>query len=222
MPHQRLRQILRGSGGAGDAQRTVRQNVAGGFRNHLGRFDIEGKEASHDSIVHPNGLKLGVSKAKRLLPVIEFGQIAMAESHGIRVTCPRKIIADFKRGAKAAYPRELYAVLFGAINGDSVRISDVWYPPGGDKLVGETDYLFHRRQWLEEAIAIADSEGLLIVADLHSHPGINTREPSESDWDGSPAGWVQGICAVYKGDTGRKRAVVRFWPAVHPVQLRLV
>ena len=83
-------------------------------------------------------------------------------------------------------------------------------------------YLFHRRQWLEEAIAIADSEGLLIVADLHSHPGINTREPSESDWDGSPAGWVQGICAVYKGDTGRKRAVVRFWPAVHPVQLRLV
>jgi proteasome lid subunit RPN8/RPN11 len=162
----------------------------------------------------------GVSKAA--FRVIECPQVAMAESQPIRVTCPRRIITDFKRGAKAAYPRELYAVLFGAINGNSVRISDVWYPHDGDKLVGETDYLFHRKQWLEEAIAIADSEGLVIVADMHSHPGINTREPSESDWDGSPDGWVQGICAVYKGETGRKRAAVRFWPTVHPVHLHLV
>jgi proteasome lid subunit RPN8/RPN11 len=146
----------------------------------------------------------------------------MADSYALRITCPRKIITEFKRGAKAAYPRELYAVLFGSINGNSVRISDVWYPPGGDRLVGETDYLFHRKQWLEEAMAIADSEGLVIVADMHSHPNIETREPSESDWDGSPDGWVQGICAVYKAETGRRRATVRFWPAARPVRLRLI
>jgi proteasome lid subunit RPN8/RPN11 len=146
----------------------------------------------------------------------------MADSQCLRISCPRRIITDFKRGAKAVYPKELYAVLFGTINGSSVRISDVWYPPNCEMLEGETDYLFHRKQWLDEAMAIADSEGLVILADMHSHPGINTREPSESDWDASPDGWVQGICAVYMGESGRKRAAVRFWPTVRPVQLRMV
>jgi len=161
--------------------------------------------------VDPNSTNQAARPARRTAPW-----------RGLTVTCPRKIISDFKRGAKAAYPRELYAVLFGTINGGAVRISDVWYPPGGDQFIGKTDYLFHRKQWLEEAMAIADSEGLVIVADLHSHPNINTREPSESDWDASPEGWVQGICSVYKGETGHKRAAVRFWPAVPPVRLRLL
>ncbi len=139
----------------------------------------------------------------------------------LKVWCPRKILTDFKRAAKAVYPRELYAVLFGTINGDAVRISDVWYPPDAYEIKGETDYIFHRKAWLEESIAIADSAGLLVVADIHSHADVSSREPSEADWDASPEGWVQGICIVHRGPTGHKRASVRFWPTVRPVKLRL-
>ena len=140
----------------------------------------------------------------------------------LRVHCPRKIIGDFKKAAKTAYPNELYAVLFGTIDEDAVQISDVWYPPASDQSKASTDYVLHRKPWLDEAMAIADSAGLVIVADLHSHPDARSREPSEADWDGSPDGWLQGICPVWRTDKRRKRASVRFWPSARPVRLRLL
>lgn len=104
----------------------------------------------------------------------------------------------------------------GDVTDDAVRIKDIWYPDA-KPVKGETDYLFARRGWLNEALAIADSAGLVIVADIHSHPDCLSREPSEADWDASPHGWLQGICTVNKTDNGGRRASVRFWPSIRKV-----
>lgn len=133
----------------------------------------------------------------------------------IPLILPRAIDRSIRLAAKAAYPCEMYAVLLGEI-GASVHVKDVWFPEMKQH-VGSTHHLFSRRSLLEEGLAIADSAGLCLVADVHSHPRVSTREPSEADWEGVPRGWVHGICAVWKTKAGLRTAL-RFWPWIEAVE----
>lgn len=133
----------------------------------------------------------------------------------IPLILPRSIDRSIRLAAKAAYPCEMYAVLLGEI-GASVRVRDVWFPEMQPH-EGWTHHLFSRADLLDDGLAIADSAGLCLVADVHSHPRVRTCEPSEADWAGVPVGWIHGVCAVRKTRAGMRTAL-KFWPSIEVVE----
>jgi hypothetical protein len=120
-------------------------------------------------------------------------------------------------------------VLLGRRCGRRVTVSDIWLPDNQALFASEgalvADAVSHPA-WREEAQAIADSEGLEVVGDIHSHcyrvkgEHERGREPSETDWVKSPPRWLIGICTVSKGKKG-VRSSVAFWDAAPPAQLEL-
>lgn len=142
----------------------------------------------------------------------------MAKPKPLRVSCPLRLRRDFIKAAKGGYPREVYAVFMGSITETGISIKDAWYPDDGKKHsdTRSTESIFSHKPWMEEALAIADSAGLVIVSDAHSHPGCRQTHPSEQDWDDTPDGWVHAVCAVWK-ENGTLVAEMRWWPSIRQV-----
>jgi proteasome lid subunit RPN8/RPN11 len=136
-----------------------------------------------------------------------------------RIVCPRRLVEDFKRVALDRHPREAYAVFFGRFEGTKVDIQDVWYPEDQGKFATTSaiETIAGRPAWWMKALDIADSGGLEIVGDIHSHPETDPKRlkdpsPSYADWKiyQGPK-WIRAICVVCK----RPRSVkfrVTFWP----------
>lgn len=136
-----------------------------------------------------------------------------------RIVCPRSIIDSFKRVALDRHPREAYAVFFGRIDNNGAEIKDVWYPE--DQWMFATgsgvETVAGRPAWWQKAMDIAESEGLEMIGDIHSHPEtdparLEDPSPSYHDWQSyrGPR-WIRAICVVCK----RPRSVrfrVTFWP----------
>ena len=146
-----------------------------------------------------------------------------------RIICPRTIIESFKRVALDHHPREAYAVLFGRIEGMTAEIKDIWYPEDQWQFAtaNEVETVSGRPAWWQKAVDIAESEGLDIIGDIHSHPEtdparLEDPSPSYSDWQTFPGpNWIRGICVVCK----RPRSVrfrVTFWPPLVRVVVKYV
>jgi hypothetical protein len=148
----------------------------------------------------------------------------------LRVRCKRSIYDGFKVAAITAFPREKYGVLLGHRRGKRVEILDIWIPDGQERFATEhslTADAVSNPAWREEAQAIADSEGLEVVGDLHSHcyrvrqGHERGREPSERDWSVSPVPWVLGICTVSKSPTDVWCSIA-FWDSFPMAQVKLI
>ena len=146
-----------------------------------------------------------------------------------RIICPKSIIASFKRVALDHHPRETYAVLFGRIEGMTAEIKDIWYPEDQWKFATThaVETVAGCPSWWQKAADIAESEGLEVIGDIHSHPEtdpVRLEDPSPSycDWQTfrGPR-WIRGICVVCK----RPRSVrfrVTFWPPLVRAVVRYV
>ena len=136
-----------------------------------------------------------------------------------RIICPRQVIESFKRVALDRHPREAYAIFFGRFDGMVAEIKDVWYPEdqGRFATANAIETITGRAAWWQKAVDIAESDGLEIIGDIHSHPETDPERlkdpsPSYQDWQNyrGPR-WIRGICVVCK----RPRSVkfrVTFWP----------
>jgi len=131
---------------------------------------------------------------------------------GFRVECSRKIRFRFTFSALGSYPKEAYAVLFGRRTGRLVQIKDLWWPEDQSKYTSHvaTAALCSRPPWVRKAEDIAESEGLEIVGDIHSHPDTVDVSPSTPDWGTNKADWVMGICSVRK-QKREFRTSIAFW-----------
>jgi len=145
------------------------------------------------------------------------------------ITCPKSIRETFKVAALDAFPREKYAVLFGRRKGNRVAVVDAWYPEDQRKFStvdAMTADIISRKSWLQKAEDIAQSGGLTVVGDIHSHPHevknrrlhYRDRSPSEKDWSrlwpaGVQPGWIVGICLISKSPR-HTRVRVRLWPSL--------
>jgi proteasome lid subunit RPN8/RPN11 len=148
----------------------------------------------------------------------------------LRVKCRKVIYEGFKVAAIAAFPLEKYGVLLGKRSGRRVWIKDIWIPDNQEKWADEHTLLadaVRTPSWRQEAEAIADSEGLQVVGDIHSHcwrvrkVHERGREPSETDWRNSPVPWVIGICTVSKSPT-EVWSSVAFWDSFPMAEVELI
>jgi len=138
----------------------------------------------------------------------------------------RELANVFKRVARSHPGKEVYAVMLGHRNGSRVCFTDLWWPEDGPACANHlrTEDVFTKPNWLNEAQAIADSEGLELIGDIHSHayPNQSThifdRAPSETDWLRSSPFWIRGICVVSTCD-GRRRVSLKFWPDLRPMRV---
>jgi proteasome lid subunit RPN8/RPN11 len=149
---------------------------------------------------------------------------------GLRVKCRKEIYEGFKVAAIAAFPVEKYGVLLGKRSGRRVWIKDIWIPDSQEKWASECALLadaVRTPSWRQEAEAIADSEGLQVVGDIHSHcwrvrkVHERGREPSETDWRNAPVPWVLGICTVSKSRT-KVWSSVAFWDSFPMAEVELI
>jgi proteasome lid subunit RPN8/RPN11 len=148
----------------------------------------------------------------------------------LRVKCKKGIYEGFKVAAIASFPREKYGVLLGARQGTRVWIKDIWIPDDQKRWAEKRALLadaVNTPSWRQEAEAIADSEGLQVVGDIHSHcwrvrkVHERGREPSETDWRSSPVPWVIGICTVSKSPT-EVWSSIAFWDSFPLAEVELV
>jgi len=147
-----------------------------------------------------------------------------------KVKYPSNLSAEFYKCSKTAWPNEEYAILLGKVlkTGD-LEISRLYFP--SDRIATQNpDNVLVKRNWFETAHEMAETLGLVLLGDIHSHcydipkgeegpmPG---SDPSEADWE-----WafgmkhltggkyrVFGIVRVMRKD-GRTGCRTRFWPAV--------
>jgi len=147
----------------------------------------------------------------------------------VRVECSRRIVEDFKKLAIQAFDKEVYGVFLGRRQGNLVRIKDLWIPEKQENNTdGGAETIMDRKSWREEVEAYADSTGLEVVGDIHSHcyrSPASDRAPSETDWNGiSGRPWVLGICTVVMRGRGRRQklswASVRLWPWIPQVVMK--
>lgn len=147
-----------------------------------------------------------------------------------RVELPKSLAEEFKAAAKAAFPREEYAILLGKATKSGVyRPSFLYFPSDRAKFSGKT-WVEPQDHWWFEARKAARDQKVSILGDIHVHPypadvpqeisGI----PSAPDWDSSAylikktrrKQPIMGICCLY--ETGRGLdCTIRFWTATnHP------
>jgi len=144
------------------------------------------------------------------------------------VSVPRALVEGFKRVAIDRHPKEAYAVLFGRMNGTRAEVLDLWYPEDQRKFATTriTETVLGRKQWLRKAIDIAESSGLSVVGDLHSHPVTNKEclddpAPSCLDWRNAwGQRWIMGICVVVKTPR-RVFTRLKFWPPIQRPRVHL-
>jgi proteasome lid subunit RPN8/RPN11 len=143
---------------------------------------------------------------------------------------PKFLAEEFKAAAKAAFPREEYAIILGtATKGGVYRPSFLYFPPDVEKYA-TPDLIWIQDHWWASAKKAAKDQKLSLLGDLHSHPWpkewIPEKEssPSAADLDRGAhlrrktrrKEPIMGICSVYP--TGRGMDCnIRFWSAsLHP------
>ncbi len=139
--------------------------------------------------------------------------------------CPKKLVEQFKRQAKGAFPKETISYVYGQIVGDNIIAEGLWTPDNVlDFCTKDTIYI--QPNWYIEAIEEAKENDAVILADIHSHPVSYkysyavSHMPSESDILSRGLAWQQitGICVVREAPSGRLSSSIKFWGPTVPLQ----
>ncbi len=148
-----------------------------------------------------------------------------------RIDYPESIVNEFVSVALPAFPHERYGVLLGTWRGQNwVRIKDLWLPEKQERYSSpnDIDNIRTRSRWRSEAEAIADSTGLSMVGDVHSHcydlpdemEHRKDTSPSLDDWIGfAGEPWVQLIVVLSRREE-QVQISHGFWPPIQILELR--
>jgi hypothetical protein len=129
----------------------------------------------------------------------------------ITVRCPRRLVEQFKRAAKAVFPLEKYALLIGTDERSGARrtitVTEIYCPEGADDFC-KSGLVRVQGEWIAAAADHARESGAELVGDIHSHPwtyrewsaidGVPGRQRSESDHDAATWDKIAGICRSTK------------------------
>lgn len=140
----------------------------------------------------------------------------------VNVKISRKLISEFKKSAKMAYPHEEYAILLGYHDENTgFLILGFYFPPDRGAFVDEANVHIQPR-WTKEAQKTAKSIGLQVIGDIHSHPSGECG-PSECDIDSQTASSAEifGICGITKTRRGL-RSRIRFWPSLRTIRTKVI
>lgn len=135
----------------------------------------------------------------------------------IKLTIPRKVMAEIRQGAKAAFPKEWWALLLGTEAGDHVYVDEL-HVPDDQKAYSSGVTVHEPPHWFRGANAQARESELAVIGRIHSHPFTQLeaqgcvwdRSQSEGDID-SQRHIVSGICVVQQLKNKRLRTSIRFW-----------
>lgn len=144
----------------------------------------------------------------------------------ISIDARKEVLSRFKKAAKDAYPKEIYAYLLGQDAGTYYLIEDLYFP---EKVIESTtkNAVYMQDWWPSEVKEYAKENDLSILGDIHSHPrnfkkwkGLMSEvTPSEGDY---VDGWhgLCGICAVIQTRGGSLRSKIAFYGPTSKITLR--
>lgn len=141
----------------------------------------------------------------------------------INLIIPAKISKQIKKEAKEFFPLEWLSYVLGENAGTNQEIHQLFTPADLTKY-STKDKIEVPAHWLLEALDLAESEGLSVLGDIHSHPFDRLwegwdieRQLSESDIDSTILG-LAGVVVVRENKDGKLRcSEPRFWGQQIPV-----
>jgi proteasome lid subunit RPN8/RPN11 len=144
----------------------------------------------------------------------------------VTIKLSERVTEEFKKKAKASFPNEAFAYLFGRIEAETIVVDDLFYPSNVDDHCHRYEVTV-QDEWLTEAKKEARRTDKMIVGDIHSHPlkyktsrNRPDTSPSESDWDGLVNGQIMAICLVSELSNGRLRARTKIWGPLPQVKVK--
>lgn len=148
----------------------------------------------------------------------------------IQIEIPNQVIQQFKKQAKAAFPRETFAYLIGRDAGTVVEVESLFVPDGLDSHCTPASVAV-QPHWLVDAKEYAaDNAAASVVGTIHSHPytfaesgGCRLdRGLSEADHEALRGQGISGVCTVQQAKSGSLRASIRFWGPTIPVETAII
>jgi len=123
-----------------------------------------------------------------------------------RVLISKKLLAEFRKQALAAYPNETMSTLWGRIEGETAIVTSLHVPDqkqSNDKVEYNTDDLLSPASVAREHY----------IGTCHSHPDCADCAPSQIDWDTSYScgEHLFGIMRIEKKSDGRFKTEVGWY-----------
>lgn len=144
-----------------------------------------------------------------------------------KVTVSRAVLAKLKSHAKACWPKESYAILLGESSSSlqSYRVTDA-YIPDNVMQYSTKSWVSVQMAWWDAARLYAIEHNLSILGDVHSHTYskrfIGDHAPSEVDWHRAlPKHNLHAVMLLQELRSGRKRASIKFWPVIDPIECQI-
>lgn len=148
----------------------------------------------------------------------------------ITVKFPKRLVAQFKKQAKAAFPHETWAALLGTerVNGSrSMEVCSLFVPESVSKHC-KTATIDMQHGWFTEAQEYAQENDIVLLGDIHSHPytydilkashyKLLDRTLSEPDLDYTRWDGLSAIMVVEEYRPFKLRARYRIWGPITPV-----
>lgn len=139
----------------------------------------------------------------------------------VKVKISSKLLREFRKASKEAYPIEEYAILLGTHDERAgFIIHEFFFPGNRERFTSETGVKI-QYEWFREAALYARASNLEVLGDIHSHPS-GELGPSECDIDQQTASSFQifGICGISETKQGL-RTRFRFWPSLATIKTKI-
>lgn len=150
----------------------------------------------------------------------------------VNARMPARLVDDFKRQAKEAFPHETLSYLIGVDAGTDVEICRLWTPENVDEAGSESQILIFD-EWPVLAREYAREHDMTVLGTVHSHPYRckHVENKASLSWDATPSegdfinavelGPLIAICTVTETRTHSLRSSFRLWGPMVPVELSL-
>ncbi len=150
----------------------------------------------------------------------------------MKVEVDRRVTNKARRLAREFFPCEMYMYLLGRVYKNKVKICD-YHVPADLAANSSEEGIWTPKCWVKQAKKYAQSQGLIIVGDIHSHPYQNVEvqtvhpdclsaSPSEWDYDHPGVGGIQGILVILEKDNGSLVTRTKFYGPQLQLNLKIV
>jgi proteasome lid subunit RPN8/RPN11 len=153
----------------------------------------------------------------------------------LNVTISQRLLRQFYRRARAAYPLETYCVCLGRLVGkNAISIEELVFPDAEDVIQHE-DFVIPAPAWLYAVREATKQLDIDVVGDLHSHCyEVKPNETFDMAMSEADFGWAQhcqkiywptysctGIAVIHKkGEKLHSRT--KFWPLTPEMHTKIV
>jgi hypothetical protein len=139
----------------------------------------------------------------------------------MKLDVSKKVLDKARRATRKSFPKEFYGYLLGNAYKTKASIKDIYIPYDLSEY-NENASVSTPEHWPVLAKRYAESIGLIIVGDIHSHPYTNleaksvhpnclSASPSEWDYDHPGMGGIQGIVLALQTDNGSIQTRVKLY-----------